>query len=330
MAARIAALACASRGEVILAGRDPVVVSTLAGNLGVPWRSAGLESPAGLEAMLDGVRTVINTTGPFAHTAAPLMRACIHSRSDYLDLSNEAATFQDAWSLDGAAREAGIRIVPGAGFGTAAGEALATRVATRLGRADTLSIVRTSGRGPRTPGVHRTTMELLAQPGAGVRDGTWSSGGAKIAIFNLPEGRLAAIPVALGDAFAASRSTGVRNVTAYSSTRMNPALARIAVPVARRLAAALVAGPKRASNKGSGATRPESGETRIWVQAATRHGRTAEGCLQAANAGQLAAEIALEAARQLHRRGAPGFLTAGEVVGADYVPTLPGVWIVEV
>ncbi|MBG0740131.1 saccharopine dehydrogenase NADP-binding domain-containing protein [Paeniglutamicibacter antarcticus] len=329
---RTAGHALKSGLDPVLGGRDRGKTAAEATSLGVPWRSAQLTDPAGVDILLKGVDILINTAGPFTGTAGPLMRACLRNRCHYLDLSNEIAVFRDAWILASAAREAGISIIPGAGAGTAAAEALAAHVLTKILTPDSLVIVRSSGTGVRTLGVRKTTMDLLSAGGIRYRNGEEEKFN-KISAFDLPEGRRTAVPVASGDLFATAHSTGVPHVSAYFTTGMHRLAAKAAVPVMRRL---INTGLVRASAPHQPAAAPlQPGKepavvsTQIWVQATDHSGAKVTSYLQAGRGADLSAVTAVEAARRIRPGTNPGVFTAGEILGPGYVPGLPGVHITD-
>lgn len=301
----------------------------MARQLGLAWRSAQPEHPAELDAMLAGVDILINTAGPFTHTAATLIRACIRNRCHYLDLSNEATTFQDARALDGAARQAKISIVPGAGFGTAASEALAAHVSERIHEPDTLTLVRTSDHGAKTPAVRKTTREVLTRPGAGIKDGRWQILGNRITGFDLPDGRRTGILVGLGDGFAIAEATGIGQVNTYATTSMKPRLARVIIPLIRQLARVAPTITKGPAVRPKGSEPVGTGGTQLWVQATNPRGETATSNLRAESGSSLAARIALKTAQQLQLRPSPGFHTSGQLLGTQPILTLPGIQITD-
>lgn len=329
MGTRIASLASESGFEAVLAGRPSPKLTTAAQRLHVKWRGSTLTDPRELDSILNDVQIVINTAGPFVRTAAELMRACLRNECHYLDLSNEPATFQDAWSLDGDAREAGVVIVPGAGFGTAVTQALAARVLEGVNEADTLTIVRTSAPGAKSLGTARTTREILAQPGAGVTDGQWQVQGNRTVCFDLPAGRRTGVPVGLGDAFAVARATGIPQVRTYATITMNPLLARLALPLARRFirAGRLGGWPEPRARSKAGPPGPDG--IQVWIQAANPQGETAAGCIHGDSGNELAARIAVLAALQLMRPTTLGVITAGELVGSEAVLDLPGLRVTD-
>jgi short subunit dehydrogenase-like uncharacterized protein len=102
----------------VLAGRSAPAVTALGDQLGLPHRELSLDDPAALAAALDGVDLVLNAAGPFLHTAAPLAQACLAAGVHYLDIGNELRVFGTLYALDRRARDAGVTIMPGVGFGS--------------------------------------------------------------------------------------------------------------------------------------------------------------------------------------------------------------------
>ncbi|HEX2743905.1 MAG TPA: saccharopine dehydrogenase NADP-binding domain-containing protein [Streptosporangiaceae bacterium] len=107
--------------QPVLAGRSAPGVTALAERLGLPCRELSLDDPAALTAALAGVPLVLNAAGPFLHTAGPLAEACVRAGAHYLDIGNELQVFRALYDLDERARQAGITIMPGAGFGVVVG-----------------------------------------------------------------------------------------------------------------------------------------------------------------------------------------------------------------
>lgn len=92
--------------------RDP---SRLAA--GMPGRIATIDDPAALDHALTGCSVVINCAGPFLDTAAPLIEAALRTGCSYLDVTAEQASAQATFSnFDQPARDAGVTIIPAAGF----------------------------------------------------------------------------------------------------------------------------------------------------------------------------------------------------------------------
>jgi threonine dehydrogenase-like Zn-dependent dehydrogenase len=63
--------------------RNHVRLAALAAQLDVPFRV--FDADANATGSLSGISVLLNFTGPFAHTAEPLIRACIKAGVDYLE-----------------------------------------------------------------------------------------------------------------------------------------------------------------------------------------------------------------------------------------------------
>ena len=316
----------------MLAGRNPSQVQAIATAVGLPWRSAELTDPAALAHMFEGVETVINTAGPFTRTAPPLMQASITHRCHYLDLSNEAATFRHAWALNGAAQQAGVSIIPGAGFGTAAAEALTAHILTRISNPDTLTLVRTSTRQSKTAGIRASTLAVLTRP---PQDGSTTphhQPDHRIRTLGLPQGRTTVIPTDTGDPYAIARTTTISNVRAYASTTMNPTRARLTLALARLGSRTRLPWPtSRPSppdqHTGQPATNPS--HTQLWIHATNPDGHTATSYLTATGAAELAAHISLHAAQQTSDRTNPGTTTVGQLINNTYLLNHPNITLTD-
>ena len=114
----------------VLAGRTGPAVAALAGQLGLQHRAVALHDQAALNAALADVDLGLNAAGLFLHTAAPLAEACLAAGVHYLDIGNEPQAFPTLYDLDHRARQAGVTIMPGVGFGVVATNCLARHAAT--------------------------------------------------------------------------------------------------------------------------------------------------------------------------------------------------------
>lgn len=213
----------------VLAGRDAARLAPLAATLGLPWRAFGLDDPDAIDAGLAGIDVVMHAAGPFATTAAPMMKGAIRAGADYLDLAGEWQVFRDAVALDGRARAARSMLLPGAGFGIAITDcllALAARapdtVALRLGVSRPHAMSRGSLR----------TMAAMNGPSVMV-----SRGGALVAApvgtlwhdFDFGAGDERAVAVSWPDVVTAPISTGIGDVAVFWQSGT---LSRIGFPIA--------------------------------------------------------------------------------------------------
>ncbi|NED52816.1 saccharopine dehydrogenase, partial [Micromonospora aurantiaca] len=76
---------------------------------------------------LDGAAAVINTAGPFAATAAPVIEAALRAGIPYVDVAAEIEANADTFARFGdRARAAGAVVVPAMAFFGGLGDLLAT------------------------------------------------------------------------------------------------------------------------------------------------------------------------------------------------------------
>jgi short subunit dehydrogenase-like uncharacterized protein len=97
---------------VIAVGRDPSRFPS-----DVPGRTAAIDDPTALDRAFAGCALVINCAGPFLDTAAPVVDAALRAGCSYLDVTAEQASAQATFeTYDQPAREAGVVVIPAAGF----------------------------------------------------------------------------------------------------------------------------------------------------------------------------------------------------------------------
>ncbi len=106
----------------VLASRSPDKLRPFAEGLGLEWRPFAL---APRPAELRGVEAVLHAAGPFSATAASMASACIEAGDHYCDITGEIDVFKALAALSGRARDAGLMLLPGAGFDVVPSDCLA-------------------------------------------------------------------------------------------------------------------------------------------------------------------------------------------------------------
>ncbi|UXI65901.1 saccharopine dehydrogenase family protein [Tahibacter amnicola] len=121
---------------VIAVGRD---LSRLPSD--VPGKVAAIDDPAALDRAFAGCAVVINCAGPFLDSADPVVRAALRAGCAYLDINAEQASTQATLeTFDQPAREAGLAVIPAAGFYGG----LADLLASVLAKGDTVDELTTA------------------------------------------------------------------------------------------------------------------------------------------------------------------------------------------
>src|SRR5688572_16045122 len=109
-----AELAAARTLDVVLAGRDKNRLAELGHRLSLQTRAVALDDAGELRAALSDIACVVHMAGPFAVTSAPMLDACLATRTHYIDITGEIDVFEAMWSRREDIR--GITAIPGAGF----------------------------------------------------------------------------------------------------------------------------------------------------------------------------------------------------------------------
>jgi len=356
----LVAEAAAERGlDVTLAGRDSSKLRPIAEDLGYEAVVFRLDERAAVRAALENHAVVLNCAGPFVDTAEPLVDAAIETGTDYLDVTGEIGVFEWIHDRGGAAREAGVTLLPGVGFDVVPTDCLAAHLADRLPGAETLALAFES-EGPASRGTTRTSLRHLHEGGRVRRAGEirrvpLASDVREVDFGDGPR-TVAAIP--WGDVATAYHSTGIPNVTVYTSMspgrvrrlrrlrHLAPALSLGAVRWLLLKLASGDAGPDAATRERTGARlwgRATAGETPQGesVQGESARGENERGetemgtkeapeavvsRLRTPNTYDFTVESALEATcRVLDGEAAAGFQTPATAFGPEFVLSLPGV-----
>ena len=199
----------------VLAGRSAGKVQPLADELGFEARIFDLKDATG---NLQDVDIVIHCAGPFSATSAPMIEACLQSKTHYLDITGEIEVFEHAQTQDARAKEAGIVVCPGVGFDVIPTDCVAAKLKEALPDATHLALGFES-RSKNSPGTAKTSVEGLASGGKVREDGQIITVplGYKTRKIDFGTGEHLGATIPWGDVSTAYHSTGIPNVEVYMS-----------------------------------------------------------------------------------------------------------------
>lgn len=203
--------------QPILAARS-TKVQALAQQLNCPSVIFSLDNVDEIVSKLAGITLVVNLAGPFAKTQAPLIQACLKTGCHYIDIAGEVDEMVSAFAFDDAAKQAGIMLMPGAGFGVVPTDLVAYCAKQQLPDASTLKILYAT-EGEVSRGTLKTVLKTINQPGVRRSEGRLITaypaestmtfevaGKAFTAVYNPWR----------ADLFTAGLSTGIENIQTYS------------------------------------------------------------------------------------------------------------------
>jgi short subunit dehydrogenase-like uncharacterized protein len=221
---RLIAAELADRGMSIgLAGRDAEALTQLARRLSArdargEVRTVDGINPASMAEALVDARMVLSTVGPFTRWAGPVVEACLAVGVSYVDIANEWPAVRQLLDRDGQARDRGVTLVSGAGFGVVATETLVVRL---LGDTSlTPARVRVAGApavATRSEGVASTVREAMSLGAVTYRDGQVAREplGTGATVLSIGGVQRRVFPGPVGDLEAARMASGAAEVVAY-------------------------------------------------------------------------------------------------------------------
>lgn len=314
-------------------GARSETVAEIAGELGMEATVVSLDDEADLDDLLAGVPVVLNCAGPFVRTHRPLIESCLRTGTHYVDITGEPVVFEAAASLDEAARDAGVMLLPGAGFDVVPTDCLAAHVTARLPGATQLSLAfATSGPAGLPPGTVKTLLEMAATTSTRlhrVEGRVVEAGERHVRTVDFGRGETRVVLRTWGDIYLGEKSTGIPNVADYMA--LSPTLERQA-DLLDRLSWLLRWAPVRRSvarfvPTGSTPQQREASSSHVWAEATDDRGNRAASRLHGPEAGLVwTSRAALDVVRHvLSGEAPPGHQTPSTAYGPDLALEAEGV-----
>jgi short subunit dehydrogenase-like uncharacterized protein len=318
--------------QPVLAGRSRERLAPLAQRLGLKYVVFDLNDVNTIAGAIADMALVLHAAGPFIDTAAPMLRACLATKTHYLDITGEIAVFENIFHDHETALKNGIALIGGVGFDVVPTDCLALYVTQQVPAAHTLEIAFDS----LTQISSGTFKSALGSAGAGGqirRDGVLQPypigrGGQAV---RFSHGERYTLPIPWGDLATAYRSTGVPNITTLAAVPRSLAwAARLLGPLAGALArsAAFTRLAARLAEQrlpGPGAALRETGRSYVRARALNREGTiSAEAWLETVEPYRFTAEAGVRAVEQTLDYHPVGALTPAQAFGVDFVLDIPG------
>jgi len=316
----------------ILAGRNESKLQALGLNNGLEYRVFDLKKRVVIAKHLDDIEIVLHCAGPFSATAKPMMAACLHSHTHYLDITGEITVFQHAKQLDKSAIAAGIIICPGVGFDVIPTDCLASTLKLLMPDASSLWLGFSSKSGF-SPGTAKTSVEGLAAGGKIRRKHEMINVplAYKVRQIDFGDGMKNAVCIPWGDLATAYYSTGIANIEVYipmsvKSVKQLKWMERIRPLLGWSWVQAMLK-----KSVGKRVVGPDSAERAqfpayIWGEIINQRGEVKTGRLTTSNGYDLTVTGSLGIVEYLltNEHLPSGYQTASMLMGADYVCHLPG------
>jgi short subunit dehydrogenase-like uncharacterized protein len=213
----------------ILAGRREEVLKPLAAKLNYSYKVFDVNDKVALLAALKEVKLIVNAAGPFQFTARQIIEGCLQTGTHYADVNGDISVFESIRQYDDAARQAGIMLLPGAGFDVVPTDCTALLLKKLLPDAITLKLAFANIGGGLSHGTAATMVSKLGEGGAIRKNGkifsvplghkgmwidfsTGSGGGIK---------KLFVMTIPWGDIATAYYTTGIPDIESYTAISTN-------------------------------------------------------------------------------------------------------------
>jgi short subunit dehydrogenase-like uncharacterized protein len=311
----------------VLAGRAAGPLRSLAERYGLSWVAVELDDDRRLQELVGSASLTLLAAGPFDTAGRRVAEACIATGAHYLDLANEVPVLEAIYGLDDVARARGVTLLPAVGFGAVAADSLARHLADRLPAAVALDLTIDLYTAGTSPAARANTLRVLANGGQLRRHGqlTRVRFGSRTAAAIVPAGSRTVITVPSGELAAASRTTGIANISVSRPVALSALVASVVLP-ALPLIARSPSIQHWAARRPSAEFAPVDRErrSRVWGRASDADGQTVTALLETGEGYAFSAESAVAAVEAVLADPVPGAHSPGTLLGADFALRIPG------
>jgi short subunit dehydrogenase-like uncharacterized protein len=319
------------RGLVpILAGRNEQAINSLAQELELKSRTFDLSDPQHVIKQLSDVQLVLNCAGPFSATSQSIIKACLQTKTHYIDITGEISVFEYAHNQSKLAEAANIILCPGVGFDVIPTDCLSAQLKQLLPDADYLALGFDSN-SVISPGTAKTAVEGLALGGKVRINGqlktvplAW-----KTRQIDFGKGEKLATTIPWGDVSTAFYTTAIPNIEVYipMSPKRVSMLKRVnllrwflGLGFIQKLLKS-----KAAEQKGPNSDQLQNQVTYVWGEAKNAHGDSKIIRFKTANGYALTIAGSLAVAEYLLNNNVKGgYKTPSQLMGSEFISKLPG------
>lgn len=311
-----------------LAGRNGDALKALSKQTGFDNTIISLHDQKGLESLLEKYDTVIHCAGPFSETALPMVRACIISKTNYLDITGEISVFEKIMEFNKEAQEAGIALIPGIGFDVVPTDCLAGHLKERMPDAEYLEMAFVGDKTGMSRGTAVTMAKNVSQGGYIRKDGKLKNVplAYKVKQIEFPHRKQLCMTIPWGDLMTSYHQTKIPNIEVYSGASPN-----IISKIKRYRFLKFLLGitwiqklvRKKIENSVTGPSEEDlvNGSTYIVGKVTNKRGQTKISNLTTPEAYRLTALTAIKSAVELmggnYRK--VGYLTPAQAFGKDFI-----------
>ena len=313
----------------VLAGRSAEKLIPFAENLDLDYIILDLNNEDILAKTIEEYDLVFHSAGPFKYTSAPMVKACLKTGTNYVDITGEVPVFEQNFKFDKQAKDKEIAIISGVGFDVVPTDCLARYVSEKIEKPTSLDLGITAMSNP-SPGTLKTMLEhydigqLVRRNGRLIR----LENEIKRKIHFSDKERIVR-PVTWGDLSTAYRTTGIPNITTYFPLpKKFPNLLESTGSSAKDMLESEESKKKverwiEENIHGPDEFKRQTFRCYIWASASNDAGVQTEGWLETMESYRFTAVAGVRCVEKIFEIKPKGALTPALAFGADFILEIP-------
>ena len=320
--------------NIVISGRNKKEISKLADKNNLNYFTSTPKELQKNFQLLEKFDLLLNCAGPFSKTAKPIIKACLSSKTHYLDITGEIDIFRLGKSFDNKAKDSNIIICPGVGFDVIPTDCLAAALSKKLPDADELILGFESTAKKISPGTMATSIESLGYGGKIRKNGKITSVplAYKTKKIDFGNGIKTMVTIPWGDVATAYYSTGIPNITVFTPRtqkgidkikRQRKWLFIMKLGIVQNFIKNKL--DKKIVNGGDSDEKRAQSKMWVWAEVKNNSGQLYSGKFQVANGYDVTGFGAMAVAKYLlEKELAGGYYTPSKLMGPDILDSLPG------
>lgn len=313
----------------LLAGRSREKLLPFAEQFNMDHEILDLRNEDKLMKILKNVDLVFHAAGPYKYTSEPMVKACLKTGTNYVDITGEVQVFEENFKHDKEARDKKIAIISGIGFDVVPTDCLAKYVSDKILKPISLDLGITAMSNP-SPGTLKTMLEYF-QTGQLVR-----RNGDLVRLkedytrkIRFSDKERVVRPVTWGDLATAYRTTGIPNITTFMPLpKKFPSLLQSLGVSAKDFYENEEAKKKvkdwvETNIHGPDQIKRETYRCYLWAQATNDKGENVQAWVETMESYQFTAVAGVRCVEKLLELKPIGTLTPALAFGADFLLEIP-------
>ncbi|MFX1257394.1 MAG: saccharopine dehydrogenase family protein [Promethearchaeota archaeon] len=314
----------------VLAGRSADKLTPLAKRLNLDYLVFDLKNENTILKNFKDFDLIFNAAGPFKYTSAPIIKACLKTGTNYVDITGEVSIFEQNFKFDQKAKDKEIVIISGVGFDVVPSDCMAKHVSEKIPNPMHLELG-ISGLGGFSPGTLKTMVEYMHIGPLIRRDDLLiknpQGNGARKIRFLDKERKV--YTITWGDLSTAYRTTGIPNITIYmplpkQSRSLMQSLGTLKKSTSEENTFKELAQKWIEKNiEGPDEQIRQNARSYIWARVANNKGEEAQAWLETMEAYRFTAIAGVRCVEKLFNLNLKGVLTPALAFGKDFILELP-------